>query len=129
MRANTEWKVPIFSRAASALLPVPPSAAAAGRGFFADEIVGAARGLTSNSTAFCSSSPLEWGCGRGLYGSSIRPEVIAAAVWPLGAEVVVTAAGVGGGEPPGGCRPAGPLMWGVVRTCGSGTGVPLVMAS
>jgi hypothetical protein len=50
-------------RAASALLPVPPSAAAAGRGFSADEIVGAARGLTSNSTAFCSSSPLEWGRG------------------------------------------------------------------
>jgi hypothetical protein len=47
-------------RAASALLPVPPSAAAAGRGFSADKIVGAARRLTSNSTAFCSSSPLEW---------------------------------------------------------------------
>jgi hypothetical protein len=75
------------------------------------------------------SSPLEWGCGQGPYHSSVCPEVIAAAVWPLGAEVVVTAAGVGGGEPPGGCRPAGPLMWGVVRTCGSGTGVPLVMAS
>jgi hypothetical protein len=26
------------------------------------------------------------------------------------------------------CRPAGPPMWGVVRTCGGGTGVPLVMA-
>jgi hypothetical protein len=25
------------------------------------------------------------------------------------------------------CRPAGPPMWGVVRTCGSGTGVPFVM--
>jgi hypothetical protein len=25
-------------------------------------------------------------------------------------------------------RPAGPSMWGVVRTCGSGTGVPFVMA-
>jgi hypothetical protein len=46
-------------RVASAPLPVPLSAAAAGRGFSADEIVGAARGLTSNSTAFCSSSPLE----------------------------------------------------------------------
>jgi hypothetical protein len=44
---------------ASAPLPVPPSAAVAGRGFSADEIVGAARGLTSNSTAFCSSLPLE----------------------------------------------------------------------
>jgi hypothetical protein len=86
-------------RAASALLLVSPSAAAAGRGFSADEIVGAARGLTSNSTAFCSSSPLEWGRGRGPYGSGIRPEVIVAAVRPLGAEVVVAAAGAGGGEP------------------------------
>jgi hypothetical protein len=85
-------------RAASVLLPVPPSAAAARRGFSADEIVGAARGLTSNSTTFCSSSPLEWGRGRGPYGSSIRPEVIAAAVRSLGAEVVV-AAGAGSGEP------------------------------
>jgi hypothetical protein len=85
---------------ASALLLVPPPTEAVGRGFSADEIVGATRGLTSNSTAFCLSSPLEWGRGRGPYGSSIRPDVIAAAVRPLGAEVVVTAAGVGGGEPP-----------------------------
>jgi hypothetical protein len=62
-------------------------------------MVGAVRRLTSNSTTFCSSSPLEWGRGRGPYGSSIRPEVIAAAVRPLGAEVVVAAAGAGGGEP------------------------------
>jgi hypothetical protein len=27
------------------------------------------------------------------------------------------------------CRPAGPPMWGVVRTCGGGTRVPFVMAS
>jgi hypothetical protein len=97
-------------RAASALLPVPPSAAAAGRGFSADEIVGAARGPASNSTAFCSSSPLEWGRGRGPYGNSIRPEVIAAVVRPLGAEVVVAAAAAGGGEPSVGllllCRPS-----------------------
>jgi hypothetical protein len=76
------------ARAASAPLPVPPSATAAGRGFSADEIVGAAHGLTFNSTTFCSSSPLEWGHGRGPHGSSIRPEVIAAAVRPLRAEVV-----------------------------------------
>jgi hypothetical protein len=61
---------------------------AAGRGFSADEIVGAARGLTFNSTAFCSSSSLEWGRGHGPHGSSIHPEVIAAVVRPLGAEVV-----------------------------------------
>jgi hypothetical protein len=47
------------ARVASAPLPVLPSATAAERGFSADEIVDAARGLTSNSTAFCSSSPLE----------------------------------------------------------------------
>jgi hypothetical protein len=47
------------------------------------------------------SSPLEWGRGRGPCRSSVCPEVIVAAVWPPGAEVVVAAAGVGGGEPPG----------------------------
>jgi hypothetical protein len=39
---------------ASALLPVPPPIEAAGRGFSADEIVGATRGLTSNSMALVS---------------------------------------------------------------------------
>jgi hypothetical protein len=47
------------------------------------------------------SSPLEWGCGRGPYCSSVCPKVIATAIWPPEAEVVVAAAGVGGGEPPG----------------------------
>jgi hypothetical protein len=74
------------------------------------------------------SSPLEWRSGRGPYRSSVCPEVIAAAVWPPGAEVVVAAAGAGVGEPPGSCRPAGPPMWGVVRTCGGETRVPFVMA-
>jgi hypothetical protein len=46
------------------------------------------------------SSPLEWGRGRGPCRSSVCPEVIAAAVWPPGAEVVVAAAGAGGGKPP-----------------------------
>jgi hypothetical protein len=46
------------------------------------------------------SSPLEWGRGRGPCRSSVYPEVIAAAVWPPGAEVVVAAPGAGGGEPP-----------------------------
>jgi hypothetical protein len=87
------------AQAASAPLSVPPSATAAGRGFSADEIAGVAHGLTSNSTAFCSSSPLEWGHGRGPYGSSIRPEVIVAVVRPLGAEVVVAAAEAGGDDP------------------------------
>jgi hypothetical protein len=54
------------------------------------------------------SSPLEWGRGRGACCSSVRPEVIAAAVWPPGAEVVVAAAGAGVGEPPGVSSPRMP---------------------
>jgi hypothetical protein len=70
---------------------VPPSATAAGRGSAADELAGA---------TFCPSLPHEFGHGRGPPGSSIRPEVIAAAVRPPGAEVfIVAAAGAGDGEP------------------------------
>jgi hypothetical protein len=47
------------------------------------------------------SSPLERGRGQGPCSSSVRPEAIAAAVWPPRAEVVVAAAGAGVGEPPG----------------------------
>jgi hypothetical protein len=54
------------------------------------------------------SSPLEWGRGRGPCRSSICPEVIAAAVWPPGAEVVVAAAGAAGCEPPGVSSPRMP---------------------
>jgi hypothetical protein len=57
-------------------------------------------GLTFNSTAFCPSLPHEFCRGRGPPGSSIRPEVSAAAVRPPGAEVVVVAAaGAGDGAP------------------------------
>jgi hypothetical protein len=85
---------------------------AAGEGLVADEIVGAICALGLRIFGFDSlSSPLEWGRGRGPCRSSVCPEVIAAAVWPPGAEVVVAAAGVGGGEPPRSCRPAGPPMW------------------
>jgi hypothetical protein len=41
------------------------------------------------------SSPLKWGRGRGPCCSSVRPEAIAAAVWPPGVEVIVAAAGAG----------------------------------
>jgi hypothetical protein len=103
---------------------------AAGESFPTDKGVSATRGPTSGLFGFDSlSSPLEWGRGQGPCCSSICPEVVAAVVWLPGAEVVVAAAGVGGGEPPGICRLACPPMWGVVRTCGSGTGVPSVMAS
>jgi hypothetical protein len=88
------------TRVASEPLPAPPSATTAGRGSSTDEIAGAAHGPTSNSTAFCPSLPHEFGHGRGPHGSSIRSEVIAAAVRPPGAEVVVVAAtGAGDGEP------------------------------
>jgi hypothetical protein len=98
VRRSWRWQLP---RAwLSDPLPAPPSATAAGRGSSADEIVGAAHGPTSNSTAFCLFLPHEFGHGRGPHGSSIRPEVIAAAVRPPGAEVViVVAAGAGDGEP------------------------------
>jgi hypothetical protein len=89
-----------LTRVASEPLSAPASATAAGRGSSADEIAGAAYGLTSISTAFCPSLPHEFGHGRGPPGGSIRPEVIATAVRPPGAEVVVvTAAGAGDGVP------------------------------
>jgi hypothetical protein len=95
----------------------------------ADEVAATIRAPGLRLFGFDSlSSPLEWGRGRGARRSSVRPEVIAAAVWPLGAEVVVAAAGAGVGEPPGVLSPRRPSNVGVVRTCGGGTGVPFVMA-
>lgn len=54
------------------------------------------------------SSPLECRRGRGHRCSGVRPEVIAAAVRPSRAEVVVATAGVGGGGRPGALSPRGP---------------------
>jgi hypothetical protein len=82
---------------------------AAGEVLVADEIAATIRAPGLWLFGFDSlSSPLEWGCGRGPYRSSVCPEVIAAAVWPPGAEVVVAAAGAGGGEPPGVLSPRRP---------------------
>jgi hypothetical protein len=74
-----------------------------------DEIAAAIRALGLRLFGFDSlSSPLEWGRGRGPCRSSVCPKVIAAAVWPPGAEVVVAAAGAGVGEPPGVLSPRRP---------------------
>jgi hypothetical protein len=54
------------------------------------------------------SSPLEWGHGRGPCRNSVYPEVIAAAVWPPGAEVIFAAVGAGGCAPPGVSSPRRP---------------------
>ena len=54
------------------------------------------------------SSPLERRRGRGHCCSGVRPEAIATTVWTPGAEVIVAAAGAGGGEPPGALSPRGP---------------------
>jgi hypothetical protein len=48
-----------LSRVALEPFAVPPSATTAGRGFSTDEKASAAHRLTSNSTAFCPSLPLE----------------------------------------------------------------------
>jgi hypothetical protein len=78
----------------------------------ADETVGGAGRSDLRLFGFDSlSSPLVWGRGRGPFHSSVCPEVIAAAVEPPEAEVVVAATRAVAGEPPGVCYPAGPLVW------------------
>jgi hypothetical protein len=67
---------------ASEPLSAPAPATATGRCSSADETAGATNGPTSNSTASCPSLPHEFGHGWGPPGSSIRPEVIAAAIRP-----------------------------------------------
>jgi hypothetical protein len=54
------------------------------------------------------SSPLERRRGRRHCCSGVRPEAIAAVVRPLGAEVVVAAAGAGSGGRTGALSPRGP---------------------
>jgi hypothetical protein len=111
------------------LLPVPPPTEAAGRGFSADEIAGATRGLTSDSTALVACPrPSSGVMGEGLVAAAYalrsslllfgHPERRSLSLLPERAAVSHL----------GFCRPAGPPMWGVVRTCGGGTGVSFVMA-
>jgi hypothetical protein len=116
---------------ASEPLAAPASATAAGRGSSAGVIAKAGHGPTSNSTAFCPSLPLEFGHGRGSPSSSIRPEVITAAVRPPGTEVfIVAAVGAGDDMPFVGLlllrRPTS-IEWGC-SYLRRGTGVPFVMA-
>jgi hypothetical protein len=67
---------------------------AVGEVLVADEIAATIRALGLRLFGFDSlSSPLEWRRGRGPCRSSVCPEVIAAAVWPPRAEVVVAGTG------------------------------------
>jgi hypothetical protein len=86
-------------------------------------IAKAGHGLTTNSTAFCPYLPHEFGHGRGPPGSSIRPEVSAAAVRPpeqksssspLLERVTARRSLVFR------CSAGPPLSSGAVRTCGGG---------
>jgi hypothetical protein len=80
-------------------------------GFSADDTVNAtcAPGLRLFSFNGWFSSPVR-GCERGPYSGSVLPGAIAAVVLSSETDVAVAAAVVGG-EPPGVCCPAGPLMW------------------
>jgi hypothetical protein len=91
-----EWR----SAGGQAAAVVGAEVVAAGEVLVADEIAAVIRAPSLGSLALIACPRPRWGCGRGPYRSSVCPEVIAAAVWPPGAEVVVAAAGVGGGEPP-----------------------------
>jgi hypothetical protein len=102
---------------------------AAGESFSADEPVSATRGPTSGSLALISGSrPLSGDVGEGLVAaaSALRSSLLlfghlerrSLSLLPeraLASHLEFR-------------RPAGPPMWGVVRTYGGGTGVPFVMA-
>jgi hypothetical protein len=103
--------------------------AAAEEGFSADETVSATRGPTSDSLALIACPrPSSGDVGEGLVAaaSALRSSLLLfgrserRSLSLLPERVLVSHLGF--------CRPAGPPMWGVVRTCGGGTGVPFVMA-
>ena len=102
---------------------------AAGESFSADETVSATRGPTPGSLALIACPrPSSGDVGEGLVAAASalrsslllfgRPERRSLSLLPVRAAASHL----------GFCRPAGPPMWGVVRTCGGGTGVPFVMA-
>jgi hypothetical protein len=89
---------------------------AAGESFSADEPVSATRGPTSGSLALMfGSCPL----------SGDANESLPATLSVLGPSLLLQRSPA---SHQGFRRPAGPPMWGVVRTYGGGTGVPFVMA-
>jgi hypothetical protein len=111
------------------LLPVSPPTEAAGRGFSADEVVGATRGLTSGSMALVACPrPSSGDVGEGLFAtaSALRSSLLLFGHPERRSSSLLTERA--SASRLGFCRPAGPPMWGVVRTCGGGTGVPFVMA-
>jgi hypothetical protein len=99
---------------------VPPPTEAAGRGFFADEIVGATHGLTSNSTALeACPRPSSGDVGEGLMAaaSALRSSLLlfgrserrSLSLLPERASA----------SHQGSRRPAGPLMWGLFVPAGA----------
>jgi hypothetical protein len=104
-------------------------AEAAGEGFSADETVSATRGPTPGSLALIACPrPSSGDVGENLvvaasalrsslllFGRPERRSLSLLPEWAAASHLEF-------------CRPAGPPMWGVVHTCGSGTGVPSVMA-
>jgi hypothetical protein len=89
---------------------------AAGESFSADKTVNATLGPTSGSLALISGSRPPRGDAN---------ESLPAVASVLGPSLLLQRSPA---SHLGFCRPAGPPMWGVVRTCGSGTRVPSVMA-
>jgi hypothetical protein len=132
VRRPWRWQLPrvwLSGLSGFGAAPVPPPTEAARRGFSADEIVGATRGLTSSSTALVACPrPSSGDVGEGLVAAASalssslllfgRPERRSLSLLQERASLSHL----------GFCRPAGPPMWGVVRTCVGGTGVPFVMA-
>jgi hypothetical protein len=97
-------------------------------GFSADETVSATRGPTSGSLALIA-------CPRPSSGD-VGEELVAAAsalrssllLFGHSERRLLLLPERASASHQGFCCPAGPPMWGVVRTCGGGTGVLFVMA-